>query len=93
MPVFVKVSNILHKKQEQNSDQILRLSLGNEEIDLQRIFQKSKFAKILISKLKMGSDSKLIIPPLIELKNFNFLFLSNESSSICSLFPTSQMRG
>ena len=89
MPVFVKVSNILHKKQEQNSDQILRLSLGNEEIDLQRIFQKSKFAKILISKLKMGSDSKLIIPPLIELKNFNFLFLSNESSSICSLFPSS----
>gem|GEM_PF-3731726 len=89
MPVFVKVSNILHKKQEQNSDQILRLSLENEEIDSQRISQKSKFAKILISKLKMGSDSKLIIPLLIELKNFNFLFLSNESSSICSLFPSS----
>ncbi len=34
--------------------------------------------QILISKLKMGSDSKLIIPPLIELKNFNFLFLSND---------------
>ncbi len=80
MPVFVKVSNILHKKQEQNSDQILRLSLGNEEIDLQRIFQKSKFAKILISKLKTDSDSKLIIPPLIELKNFNFLcFFENKT--------------